>query len=150
MKYILSFFGKGALGSKRYLKFVAEGIEQGRRPELVGGGLIRSLGGRFEGLALRRRGEKEASNQRILGDGDFVEQVLSESQDLTKENLRFTSGRMDLWKLSQKASKVLDISQGELRWGSRRQQVVEARQVLFCIGLVIAFPQIVTFFPGLF
>ena len=80
MKYILSFFGKGSLGSKRYLKFVAEGIEQCRRPELVGGGLIRSLGGWFEVLALRRRGEKEVFDQRILGDGDFVEQVLSESQ----------------------------------------------------------------------
>ena len=33
-KYILSFFGKPSLGSKRYLKFVSEGIEQGRRPEL--------------------------------------------------------------------------------------------------------------------
>jgi len=61
---------------------------KGGRPELVGGGLIRSLGGWFEVLALRRRDVKEASDQRILGDGDFVEQVPSESQDLTKENMR--------------------------------------------------------------
>ena len=129
-KYILSFFGKGSLGSKRYLKFVAEGIEQGRRPELVGGGLIRSLGGWFEVLALRRRGEKEASDQRILGDGDFVGQALSQSEELTKGNLRLISERMDLSKLAQKVSKVHDISQGELRSGTRRRQVVEARRVL--------------------
>jgi len=30
---------------RRYKAFVAEGVGQGRQPELVGGGLIRSLGG---------------------------------------------------------------------------------------------------------
>ena len=30
---------------KLYYEYVKEGIGQGRRPELVGGGLIRSLGG---------------------------------------------------------------------------------------------------------
>ena len=46
MGYILSFFGKSLRESrKRYLQYVESGIEQGRRPELVGGGLIRSLGG---------------------------------------------------------------------------------------------------------
>ena len=134
-RYILSFFGKGSLGSKRYLKFVAEGIERGRMPELVGGGLIRSSGGWFEVLALRRRGEKKASDQRIAGDGDFVVQALSESEDLTKENLRLMSERMDLSKLAQKVSKVHDISQGELRSSSRRRQVVEARQVLSWLAL---------------
>jgi len=88
------------------------------------------LGGWFEVLALRRRDVKEASDQRILGAGDFVEQVPSESQDLTKENMRLISERMDLSKLAQKMSKVHDISQGELRSGSKRHQVVEARQML--------------------
>ena len=43
----------------------------GRRLELVGGGLIRSLGGWSEVLALRGRGEKQRSYQRILGDSEF-------------------------------------------------------------------------------
>jgi len=44
--YVLSFFGKSLRESrKRYVQYVKSGIEQGRRPELVGGGLIRSLGG---------------------------------------------------------------------------------------------------------
>ena len=81
-------------------------------------------------LALRRRGEKQSSDQRILGDGDFVEQLLSESEGLTKENLRLTSERMDLSKVAQTMSKVHDISQAELRSGSRRRDVVEARRVL--------------------
>jgi len=43
--------------------------------------------------------------------------------------------RMGLSELAQKVSKVHDISRGELRSGSRRQQVVEARQVLSCLAL---------------
>jgi putative transposase len=128
--YILSLFGKGSLGRKRYRAFVAEGREQGRRPELVGGGLIRSVGGWFEVIALRRRGEKQAADQRILGDGEFVEQVLSETEELTKENLRLTSRRMDLSQLAQTVSTVHDISHAELRSGSRRRQLTEARKVV--------------------
>jgi len=44
--YVLSYFGKSLReAQKRYLQYIESGIEQGRRPELVGGGLIRSLGG---------------------------------------------------------------------------------------------------------
>lgn len=43
-EYVLSFFGEGRKGIKEYLEFIREGIPQGRRPDLVGGGLIRSLG----------------------------------------------------------------------------------------------------------
>ena len=44
--YVLSWFGKRAGQARRiYRRFVSEGIRQGHRPELVGGGLIRSLGG---------------------------------------------------------------------------------------------------------
>ena len=51
---------------------------------LISGGLIRSMGGWSAVLASRRRGESEASDQRILGDGDFVKQVVSGLDDLVK------------------------------------------------------------------
>jgi hypothetical protein len=45
-QYVLGFFGKGLAEARReYRGFVEKGIAMGRRPELVGGGLIRSLGG---------------------------------------------------------------------------------------------------------
>ncbi len=55
-----------------YRQFVADGVEQGRRPDLVGGGLVRSLGGWSEVKALRRSGIRELADERILGSGDFV------------------------------------------------------------------------------
>ena len=85
--YVLSFFGKRGSGKSRYMEFVMNGIDVGRRPELVGGGLIRSLGGWAEVFALRARGERQISEQRVLGYGEFVEQVLSGMDEQSKENL---------------------------------------------------------------
>lgn len=42
-----------------------------------GGGLIRSMGGWSSVLAMRRSGMKEVADQRILGGGDFLKQVIS-------------------------------------------------------------------------
>jgi putative transposase len=44
--YVLTFFGKTVRAARKaYAEYVAQGVEQGRREELTGGGLIRSLGG---------------------------------------------------------------------------------------------------------
>jgi len=56
-----------------YSKFIEQGIAQGKKTDLIGGGLIRSLGSWTEVLSLRRRGEKQAYDQRILGDDEFVQ-----------------------------------------------------------------------------
>ena len=46
VEYVLGFFGRRVdEARKEYASYVKKGIALGRRPELVGGGLIRSLGG---------------------------------------------------------------------------------------------------------
>ena len=127
--YVLSFFGSPAEARNNYIEFVAQGIALGKRPELVGGGLIRSMGGWFEVLALRRSGNKERSDQRILGDGAFVSQVLGEMDAIGRENLRLTTPNMDLALLAEKVCEVHGVNSGELRSGSRRAEIVEARRV---------------------
>ena len=62
----------------------------GRKPELVGGGLVRSMGGWSEVVAIRNRGEKLKADQRILGDSDFVQEVVSDLDDMVKKNLRLS------------------------------------------------------------
>ncbi len=64
----------------RYRAFVAEGIPQGRRPDLQGGGLRRSLGGWEAVRALRRGREAYRADERILGGTDFVERLLREAE----------------------------------------------------------------------
>jgi len=134
-QYVLSFFGTAPEARKNYREFVERGADQGKRPELVGGGLIRSMGGWFEVLALRRMGNKEASDQRILGDGEFVGQVLVEMDDIGRENLRLTTRSMDLTALSEKVCEVHGSNSGELRSGSRRDEIVKARRVFSSLAV---------------
>ena len=125
---VLSHFGKGARGRKKYLDFVEEGIKKGRRPELVGGGLIRSAGGWSEVLALRKRKERVASDERILGDGEFVKRVFEEWDGIGKENLRLPGARKSLSLLTKQICETLGLTIEELRSGSRRQTVLKARE----------------------
>ena len=133
--YVLSFFGSSGNSRRNYLYYVKKGIDQGRRPELVGGGLIRSMGGWSEVLANRRRGEREAADQRILGDGDFVNQVITGLDDLVKKNLRLSGQRIDIKELAEKVCEKYDVSEKELRSGSRRNIVVQARRAISWIGV---------------
>jgi putative transposase len=53
--YVLSYFGKiHGRARKAYYSYLEAGIEQGRRKELTGGGLIRSLGGWVEASRICR------------------------------------------------------------------------------------------------
>jgi putative transposase len=129
-EYVLSFFGDSDNSRKNYLRYVRKGIDQGRRPELVGGGLIRSMGGWSAVLASRRRGERDVADQRILGDGDFVKQVISSLGDLLKKNLRLSGRRIDIKTLAEKVSEKYNVSIGELWSGGRRSAVVKARRAM--------------------
>ena len=135
-EYVLSYFGGGRRGRGNYFKFMEEGLSLGRKPELVGGGLIRSLGGWSSVLALRRRGEKQASDERILGQGEFVERILAEADE--KGNDLFRTGRKKegLESLGKRVCKDHGVSLKELRSGSRRHAVVEARQELSRLGIM--------------
>lgn len=134
-EYVLSHFGQNHNGRANYLQFVKEGAGQGRRPELVGGGLIRSLGGWSQVLALRRKDQKAAHDQRILGDSDFVQDVTTGLDDLVKRNLRLSGRRIDANGLAARVCRQYKISLGELCSGSRRQSVVQARTVLSWIAV---------------
>jgi len=132
---VLSCFKRSGNSKKNYLQYVKEGIDQGRRPELVGGGLIRSMGGWSAVLAMRGSSAKEVADRRILGDGDFVEQVMSGLGDLVKNNLRLSGQRIDMKALSEKVAEKYDVSIGELRSGGRRSAVVQARRAMSWIGV---------------
>ena len=69
------FAARAGRARAAYRAFVAEGVPQGRRPELQGGGLVRSLGGWTAVAALRRGREAYAADERVLGAPAFVEEV---------------------------------------------------------------------------
>jgi putative transposase len=69
--YGLGYFGDtGHRARRAYHGYVQAGLGQGRRDELTGGGLIRSLGRWSE---VEKRQVHVMSDERILGDSDFVD-----------------------------------------------------------------------------
>ena len=129
---VLAYFGKRRKRAiEKYEHFIGEGIEAGSRPELVGGGLIRSLGGWSQVLSLRRVGSKVFSDERILGSSEFVNNVIADAEEKAKETLRLTLKISDLPSLALEVCEGEGVDEAELRSGLRKRQVVKSRRI-FC------------------
>ncbi len=63
---------------------VKKGIDEGKRSDLTGGGLIQSIGGWDQVKLLRKSKIRLKGDERILGDGDFVIEVLKTSKEQLK------------------------------------------------------------------
>ena len=131
-RYVLSYFGKGRLAArKRYLAYVRDGLDQGRRPELTGGGLIRTLGGWEEVKEKRSRDhERIKSDERILGDSDFVASILAEANEKMNRHYEMKSRGFDLSRVEQRVMEIFEIGRAALYLKGRRSKQVEARSVL--------------------
>jgi hypothetical protein len=80
--YILRFYdSRYPIARRRYRKYVKKGIPEGRRPDLMEGDLIRSAGGWLAVKSLKKSVDRMKGDERILGDGNFAENVLKESKE---------------------------------------------------------------------
>lgn len=132
VEYVLGYFGKRVGDArKKYRSYVEKGIEQGRRPELVGGGLIRSLGGWDAVKKIRLRGQDRIkSDQRILGEGDFVHEVLSESEKQFSRKYRLKSLGYDFEKVSERVSDIFQLNKEYITGKGRQRDRVMSRDIL--------------------
>ena len=126
--YVLAQFGskKRATGNA-YRKYVEEGMTIGRRPEFTGGGLVRSGGGWSEVVAMRRKGQKEEFDERILGGGNFVQEVLKEAEDRHIRQLKIERRGITIGTIIGEECTKAGISEKEVKGGSRRQPVSRLR-----------------------
>jgi hypothetical protein len=124
------FAGTKGKAIREYRRFVEEGLGEGRNPLLTGGGLIRSQGGWSQVLALRRREEKEGSDERILGSGDFVDRVLREVEERQLRQMKIRHKGKGIEGIIREECQKRKVSEEELRRGSRRSRVSEARAVI--------------------
>jgi len=129
--YVLGLFSKRMQRARdQYAQYVAQGIEAGRKPELVGGGLIRSLGGWAAVKKLRLQGQDRVKGDvRILGDGDFVEQVLSRAEEKCSREYELKRRGYDIDKVERRAAEVMGLSAKEVRGKGRERQRVAARSL---------------------
>lgn len=129
--YILGLFGTwSARARRRYETFVKKGISEGRKPELVGGGLVRSLGGWTRVGELRDKGNRSKGDERILGDGDFVENILRRCQERLERKYLYKNKGYDFEWLTGRVSAILGIDKEEIIRRGRYARRVEARSVL--------------------
>jgi hypothetical protein len=129
--YILRLFDKTFLKARRlYGEFVHEGIEQGRRADLVGGGLIRSLGGWSSARAFRRRADRMRSDERILGDGDFVESVLQLNEEQLERRYEYRARGYDFDWMVEQVARLLNMGSDEVLRPGKYPNTVKARSIL--------------------
>jgi hypothetical protein len=119
---VLAMFDRTAgVARKEYLKFVTDGIGQGRRDELVGGGLKRS-----HALIPDKDRGTESYDERILGSGAFVDKLRREKE--LREKL--FSG-MTLSELATRVEQYFLIKPDQL--GLRRKNPTHQRaRDIFC------------------
>lgn len=118
------FSDKKQAAVKGYRDFVAAGFEQGRREELRGGGLIRSMGG-ISAFLSRTDEEGEAFDERILGSGEFVESVLREREG--GRNRQAPGVDEILTQISEESG----ISREQIIGSSRCRDISKARREFF-------------------
>ena len=127
--YVLNNFGKTKeTGLSSYRQFIYDGVGQGNRPELVGGGLVRSQGGWAEVKGLRRIGQNEASDERILGSGDFVETITNEANLTTHRQFTGERQKQKIQLTVNEVCAAEKIQVFHLLSGSRRSAIVRARK----------------------
>ncbi len=136
--YVLSQMGKNLKRAREaYGKFVEEGNSGGRRPELVGGGLVRSMGGWEKVKELRRGRESWAHDERVLGSSEFVETVLKEIDGRRdkKGPGAAVKGREVLSCLAEEIGSKLQLSRAQLTGGGRQRRVVEGRNLVSYVAV---------------
>jgi len=130
-EYILGLFGDKEAGARReYSEFIRKGIEQGSRPDLTGGGLLRSQGGWAGVKLLRKSGDYQKGDERILGDGEFVTQVLAEAEEQFQHKYRIKAEGYDLDKVINRVTKITQLSRKEILDAERDRKRVQARSIL--------------------
>ncbi len=113
-----------------YRAFVAAGVAQGRRADLQGGGLIRSLGGWQAVQALRRGREAYMADERVLGSSAFVEAVLQEMERREATPGRGRRRQLDLDTLVHRVGTSLGVSPGAVGGRGRVGRAPQARQLV--------------------
>ena len=130
--YVLGYFGKRKTQARReYDSFVREGLTQGRRKELTGGGLIRSLGGWTEAGEKLKGRDHVMSDERILGDPDFVDSVISMAEEQYERRHKLKRQGYDLDRIAGRVAEVLGMDPDQVFSRGRQKRKVKARS-LFC------------------
>ena len=127
--HVLALFGtRTSTARQAYFAYMEEGLQQGERKDLTGGGLIRSAGGWAEAKHCGR--DHVMSDERILGESDFVETILSRAGESLNRQYVLKSSGYDLQRLAERAAALLGIEVADIFSRSRQSTRVKARSLV--------------------
>jgi len=128
---VLGYFGRRErVARRKYRVYVEQGVRQGRRLDLVGGGLIRSLGG-WEGIqGLGRWRGRFKGDERILGESEFVGEVLKASEEVMERRYRLRAEGLDLEGIIGRVGEMFGMRAEEIKTGGKSPKGVAARSVV--------------------
>ncbi len=134
--YILACFSEETgKARQQYQDFMCRGAGMGKRPELTGGGLIRSLGGWMAVKKARDEGVRLKGDERILGDSHFVERVLGLAGENYERRYHLQAAGFGLEELAEEVAGLFDMEPGQIFLPGKYPSIVRARS-LFCYWAV--------------
>jgi len=116
-----------------YRAFVAAGIPHGRRPDLQGGGFVRSVGGWEAATAIRRSRKEQGdvvADARVLGTGPFVEELLQKSGEQEQTRAQRQRRPLDLDTLVTRVAKDLGVPAEAVAGRTRARRMARVRQIV--------------------
>jgi len=129
--YVLGLFGEKVAAARRsYGEYVRKRMGLGQRPELVGGGLLRSSGGWGVLKAMSKARIHLKGDERILGDSDFVKEVLAEQKQQLERRYWLKAQGYDLDRVVEKVAEVFEMELGEVRKPGNQPLRVKARSLV--------------------
>ena len=128
---VLTLFGKRITSArKHYRGFIEKGIATGKRSDLIGGGVIRSAGGwtAFKAKSMQR--EHIKGDERILGDSDFVKNVLQVARENMAHRYQLQAQGFDFNKVVRRVGELLEIDPQEILLCGKQPLRVKARSLV--------------------
>lgn len=113
----------------RYSDFVRNGLSMGKRPELTGGGLVRSAGGWSALRSLRQMKIHLKSDERILGDSEFVDSVLAAARETMERQCRLKAQGLGFDTIIARVSQIFDVPEERIRTSGKEPKRVKAKSV---------------------
>ncbi|MBI5015263.1 MAG: transposase [Deltaproteobacteria bacterium] len=127
------FGGSVSEARRRYEQFVGDAVGDGRRPELVGGGLRRSCWAWREGRGRGREDEPLAYDERVLGSPEFVLDTLAGADWERRQALE--NARVGIGEVAGQVMALAGVGEEELRSASKRPRAVAARKALIEVAV---------------
>ena len=97
---------------------------------MIGGGLVRSAGGWSAVKQLRRANAYPKGDERILGDGQYVQDFLNQAAESLERQYRLKAQGMDIEQVARRVAQIMDMSIKEVWLRSKYRRIVKACSLL--------------------